>query len=157
MATRSSTHKVVSLSSAESQRTTAGYVVRARPLNWSPRYVWDTRLTCESGQTLQHEGRLSAVGVVQSNTGGGASVSVPASSSPPVHEFTGPLAITWHSPRTMCLGERSCDIDDSVVHTRKHGSNKEEEKNKELRIEKNPAHLMKKTLKGSALRSCAAC
>ena len=157
MTTRSSTHKVVSLSSAESQRYTAGYVVPSEAIELPPRYVWDTRLTCESGQTLQHEVGSPQVGVAPSNTGGVASVSVPASSSPPVHEFTGPLAVRWHSPRSLCLGERSCDSDDSGVHSRKHGSNKEEEKNKELRIEKNPADLMKKTWKGSALRSCAAC
>ena len=43
------------------------------------------------------------------------SASVPASSSPPAHECTGPCG--WTSPRAFCVGGRSCDSDPSFVLT----------------------------------------
>ena len=46
------------------------------------------------------------------------SASGPASSSSPAHEFTGPNAVKWQSPRGLCLGGRSCDCDRSCVLTR---------------------------------------
>ena len=47
--------------------------------------------------------------------GGVASASVPASSSPLVHGFTGPWWVRWNSPRALCLGGRSFDSDQSCV------------------------------------------